>query len=71
MTKTTKAKNGRKVNTFVKNSNYTLSFTRPTAGVKDESTFLNVSGFNPSTGEFGKVRLDGRAVTQLRKVLAS
>ena len=71
MTKTTKTKNGRKVNTFVKNSEYTLSFTRPTSGVKDETTFLNVSGYNPATGEYGKVRLDGRAVAQLRRVLAS
>jgi hypothetical protein len=70
MTKTTKTKNGRKVNTFVQNETYEISFSRPTKGVKDETTHLNVTGFNPITGAVNKVRLDGRAVAALRRVLA-
>jgi hypothetical protein len=70
MTKTTKTKNGRKINTFVQNETYELSFSRPVKGVKSETTHLNVTGFNPATGEVNKVRLDGRAVAALRRVLA-
>jgi hypothetical protein len=69
MTKTNKTKNGRKVNTYVRNETYSLSFTRPVKGVKDERTHLNVTGVNPITGEMNKVRLDGRAVATLRKIL--
>jgi len=70
MTKTNKTNNGRKVSTLVKGSTYELSFSRPVKGVKSESTHLNVTGFNPATGEVNKVRLDGRAVANLRKILA-
>ena len=70
MTKTYKTKNGRKVNTFVKNENYSLSFTRPVKGVKDEVMHLNVTGINPITKQMNKVRLDGRAVAALRRVLS-
>jgi hypothetical protein len=70
MTKTNKTKNGRKVSTLVRNASYELSFSRPAKGVKSESTHLNVTGFNPATGEVNKVRLDGRAVATLRKILA-
>ena len=69
MTKTTKTKNGRKINTFVKNRKYSLSFTRPTKGVKDETIHLNVTGINPATKQMNKVRLDGRAVAALRRIL--
>ena len=70
MTKTTKTKNGRKLSTFVKNDGYSLSFSRPAPGVKSETTFLNVEGYDPVTGDYAKVRLDGKAVAQLRRVLA-
>lgn len=70
MTKTNKTNNGRKVSTLVKGSTYELSFSRPAKGVKSERTHLNVTGFNPATGEVNKVRLDGRAVATLRKILA-
>lgn len=70
MTKTNKTNNGRKVSTLVKGSTYELSFSRPVKGVKSESTHLNVTGFNPGTGEVNKVRLDGRAVAALRRVIA-
>ena len=70
MTKTNKTNTGRKVSTLVKGSTYELSFSRPVKGVKSESTHLNVTGFNPATGELNKVRLDGRAVANLRKILA-
>jgi hypothetical protein len=70
MTKTTKTQNGRKVNTFVKNRKYSLSFTRPVEGVKDLRMHLNVTGINPITKQMNKVRLDGRAVAILRRILA-
>ena len=70
MTKTRQTHNGRKIATFVQQEEYQLYFSRPAEGVKDQTTFLTVLGENPSTGEFNKVRLDGRAVAQLRKVLA-
>lgn len=70
MTKTTKTKNGRKLSTLVSNETYEFSFSRPVKGVKDETTHLNVTGFNPVTGEVNKVRLDGRAVASLRRILS-
>jgi len=72
MTKTTKTKNGRKLSTLVKNGGfhgYEFSYSRPVAGVKDERTYLNVSGFNPITGGRDKVRLNGKAVATLRHLL--
>lgn len=69
MTKTKKSKDGRKINTYVRNETYSLSFTRPVEGVKDARMHLNVTGVNPITGELNKVRLDGRAVATLRKIL--
>lgn len=71
MTKHNKTKNGRKINTFVKNENYSLSFTRPVKGVKDETMHLNVTGINPVTKQMNKVRLDGRAVAALRRILTA
>lgn len=71
MTKHNKTKNGRKINTFVKNENYSLSFTRPVKGVKDEPMHLNVTGINPITKQMNKVRLDGRAVAALRRILSA
>jgi hypothetical protein len=71
MTKTNKTKNGRKVNTYVKNENYALSFTRPVKGVKSEKMHLNVTGINPVTKQMNKVRLDGRAVAALRRILSA
>lgn len=70
MTKTNKTKNGRKLSTLVTNGSYEFSYSRPAKGVKDETTHLNVTGFNPVTGEVNKVRLDGRAVASLRRILA-
>lgn len=70
MTKTTKTNGGRKLSTLVRGNSYELSFSRPVRGVKSETTHLNVTGFNPATGEVNKVRLDGRAVAALRRVLA-
>lgn len=69
MTKTTKTKNGRKLSTLARGKTYELSFSRPVKGVKSESTYLNVTGTNPVTGERNKVRLDGRGVATLRRLL--
>jgi hypothetical protein len=66
MTKTTKTKNGRKINTYVKSKSYSLSFSRPVKGVT-----LSVAGTNPFTNELNRVRLDGRAVAALRRMLAA
>jgi hypothetical protein len=63
--------NGRKTATSIFTENYALYFSRPVAGNKSDVTFLNVAGINPITGKSNKVRLDGRAVSQLRKVLAA
>ena len=71
MTQTKKTHNGKKVATFVQNDTFELYFSRPNKGVKSETTFLNVTGVNPITGQENKVRLDGRAVATLRKLLAS
>lgn len=71
MTKTKTTHNGKKVATFVQQDSYELYFSRPTPGTKSASTFLNVTGFNPNTGQENKVQLDGRAVAQLRKLLAT
>lgn len=71
MTKTKTTHNGKKVATFVQQDSYELYFSRPSAGTKSVSTFLNVTGFNPNTGQENKVQLDGRAVAQLRKLLAA
>jgi hypothetical protein len=71
MTKKTKTKNGRKINTYVRNGKYTISFTRPVEGVKDERMHLNVTGINPETKKTSKVYLDGRAIAALRRVLTA
>jgi hypothetical protein len=70
MTKTNKTHNGRKLSTLVQTPSFELSFSRPAKGVKSESTHLNVTGYNPITGDINKVRLDGKAVAALRRVLA-
>jgi hypothetical protein len=69
MTKTIKTHKGRKVSTRVLQNPYELYFSRPAKGVKDQITFLSVQGPNPATGEIERVRLDGRIVAQLRKML--
>lgn len=71
MTKKTKTKNGRQINIYVRNSNYSLSFTRPVEGVKDKRMHLNVTGINPTTKKMSKVQLDGRAIAALRRMLAA
>jgi hypothetical protein len=63
--------NGRKTATSLFTENYALYFSRPVEGNKSDVTFLNVAGINPITGKTNKVRLDGRAVSQLRKILAA
>lgn len=70
MTKTKTTHNGKKVSTFIKNTNYEIYFSRPVAGVKSQSSHLNLSGVNPQTGERSRVQLDGKAIVALRKVLA-
>jgi hypothetical protein len=71
MTNTKTTKNSQKVQTLVRQANYELYFSRALPGRKDKPTLLDVTGFNPVTGALSKVRLDGRAVAQLRKILAA
>ena len=70
MIKTNKTHNGRKLSTLARTGTAEFSFSRPAQGVKDETVHLNVTGFNPATGEVNKVRLDGRSVATLRRILA-
>jgi len=68
MIKTNKTHNGKKTATAVINEGFALYFSK--ANTKSESTFLTVSAFNPETNEFTKVRLNGKQVNTLRKVIA-
>lgn len=68
MTKTQNTHNGRKTSTTVINENFALYFSK--ANSKSESTYLTLSAISPDSGEFTKIRLTGRQVAQLRKVLA-
>jgi hypothetical protein len=70
MTQTKTTKNSLKVQTLVRQKSYELYFSRPRAGRKDKPTVLDITAINPETGTFNKVRLNGRAVSQLREVLA-
>ena len=60
----------RKVQTLVRRPSYELYFSRPLPGKKDKPTVLDVTGFNPISGEVNKVRLTGKQVSELRNVLA-
>ena len=71
MTQTKITTNSRKVQTLVRKPSYELYFSRPLPGKKDKPTVLDVTGFNPITGQLNKVRLTGIQVTELRKVLAT
>lgn len=71
MTQTKITTNSRKVQTLVRQPSYELYFSRPLPGKKDKPTILDVTGFNPVTGEVNKVRLSGVQVATLRKVLAT
>jgi hypothetical protein len=64
-------KNSKKAQTLVRTNSYELYFSRPLPGRKDKPTVLDVTAFNPVTGQLNKVRLSGRAVAELREVLAS
>ena len=70
MIKRRTSKNGRKTSTFVKNREYIIAFTQPSAGVKDVPMVLNVEVNDPLTGRWNRVKLDGRAVALLRTVIA-
>ena len=70
MTNTKTTHKGRKLSTFVQTQQFELSFSRPVKGVKNETTYLNVTAINPITGQKNKVQLDGSAVAALRRVLA-
>lgn len=68
MTKTRNTHNGQKTSTAVINEDFALYFSK--ANVKSKATYLTLSAINPETGKFTKIRLDGRQVSTLRKVLA-
>lgn len=69
MKKTTTTHNGRKTAVYVNQENFTAYLSK--ANTKSESTFLTLVGTNPETGERNKVRLSGRHVASLRRVLAA
>lgn len=68
MKKVRKTHNGNKTATTIINEGFALYFSK--ANNKSEATYLTLSAFNPDTGQFTKVRLDGRQVSTLRSVLA-
>ena len=68
MKKVTKTHNGKKTATAVINDGFALYFSK--ANAKSQSTYLTLSATNPETGEFTKIRLDGRQVAALRSVIA-
>jgi hypothetical protein len=68
MTKTRTTHNGRKTSVYVNQENFVAYLSK--ANTKSEATYLTLSGVNPETNEFTKIRLDGRQVATLRKVLA-
>lgn len=68
MKKVTKTHNGKKTATAVINDGFSLYFSK--ANRKSESTYLTLSATNPDTGEFTRIRLDGRQVAALRSVIA-
>ena len=68
MKKVTKTHNGKKTATTIINDGFAMYFSK--ANNKSESTFLTLSATNPETGEFTKIRLDGRQVSTLRSVIA-
>jgi hypothetical protein len=69
MKKTTTTHNGRKTAVFVNQENFTAYLSK--ANTKSESTYLTVGGINPETGERNKIRLTGRQVASLRRVLSA
>ena len=70
MTQTKITKNSLKMQTLVRQKSYELYFSRPRPGRKDKPTVLDITAVNPVSGTFNKVRLNGRAVSQLRDMLA-
>ena len=68
MKKVTKTHNGKKTATTIINDGFAMYFSK--ANNKSESTYLTLSAHNPETGEFTKIRLDGRQVSTLRSVIA-
>jgi hypothetical protein len=71
MTQTKTTKNSRKMQTLVRQKSYELYFSRPLPGCKNKPTVLDITAINPESGAFNKVRLNGRAVSQLREVLSA
>jgi len=60
--------NGKKTATTVINEGLALYLSK--ANTKSESTYLTISAHSPDTNEFTKIRLTGKQVNTLRKVLA-
>lgn len=68
MKKVTKTHNGAKTATTIINDGFALYFSK--ANKKSAATYLTLSANNPETGEFTKIRLDGRQVAALRSAIA-
>lgn len=68
MTKTRTTHNGRKTAVYVNQEDFVAYFSK--ANTKNETTYLTLSGISPDSGEFTKIRLDGKQVSTLRKILA-
>lgn len=59
--------NGQKTATTLIREGFTLYFSK--ANTKSMPTFLTLGATNPETGEFTKIRLDGRQVNSLKAVI--
>lgn len=70
MTKNKLTHGGTKQSTFVQINGAEFYFSRP-VGNKKGSTFINISGVNPVTGDRQKVRLDARQLNTLRKLITA
>jgi hypothetical protein len=62
--------NGTKKATHTTIKGASFYFSRPVNSKKKGTTFLNVSGFNPVTGNWEKVQLSARQLNALKAVIA-
>ncbi len=70
MTKTKLTHQGTRKSTFVQIEGAEFYYSRP-LNAKKGSTFINISGNDPVTGQRRKVRLSAREINTLRKLITA
>lgn len=70
MTKTKLTHNGTRQSKFVQIEGAEFYYSRP-LNAKKGGTFINISGNDPITGQRRKVRLSGRELNTLRKLITA